>query len=139
MTKALSSGEVAQDVRAAMRAIGAEARAAARQFANAPAEVKTRALMAAARILREGAAEVLEANARDLAEARAKGGAAAFLDRLALDPARIEGIARGLEEVAALPDPVGRVLAAFGCPRTQGEVPEHIITKRFGTDFGSSL
>jgi glutamate-5-semialdehyde dehydrogenase len=116
MTKAITSGELAQDVRAAMRAIGAEARAAARVLANAPAEAKTRALLAAARILRERSGDVLAANARDLAEARAKGVAAAFLDRLSLDAARIEAIARGLEEVAALPDPVGRVLASFQRP-----------------------
>ena len=116
MTKAVTPGELAQDVRAAMRAIGAEARAAARVLANAPAEAKSRALVAAARFLRQRADELLAANARDLAEARAKGVAAAFLDRLSLDSARIEAIARGLEEVAALPDPVGRVLATFQRP-----------------------
>ena len=126
MTKAISSGEIAQDVRAAMRAIGAQARAAARQLANAPAETKTRALLAAAKILRARTAEVLDANARDLAEARAKGVADAFLDRLALDPARIEGIARGIEEVAALPDPVGRVLASF--QRPNGLTIERVAT-----------
>ncbi|HEY1942176.1 MAG TPA: glutamate-5-semialdehyde dehydrogenase [Roseiarcus sp.] len=126
MTKAITSGDIAQDVRAAMRTIGAEARAAARQLANAPAETKTRALIAAARALRERSAEVLDANARDLAEARARGVADAFLDRLALDPARIEAIARGIEEVAALPDPVGRVLATF--TRPNGLTIERVAT-----------
>ncbi len=129
MIKAFTPAEVAEDVRAAMRAIGADARAAAREVANAPAEAKTRALLAAARILRERSGEVLQANARDLDEARAKGGAAAFLDRLALDPGRIEGIARGLEEVAALPDPVGRVLAAF-------ERPNGLKIERVATPLG---
>ncbi len=82
------------DVRAAMREIGARARAAARIVANAPAEQKTRALTAAARILRERAPEILAANARDLNEARARGMAPAFLDRLTLSEARIEGIAQ---------------------------------------------
>src|SRR3984885_4745702 len=106
MTSLATLRSAEPDVRAAMRAIGAEARAAARILANAPAEVKTRALLAGARRLREGAAGILAANARDLAEARAKGLTAAFVDRLALDAKRIEAMARGVEAVAALPDPV---------------------------------
>jgi glutamate-5-semialdehyde dehydrogenase len=104
------------DIRAAMRALGAEARAAARALANAPAAQKTEALTAAARILRERAPEIRVANSRDLADGKAKGLTAAFLDRLALNEARIEAIARGVEAVAALPDPVGRVLATFTRP-----------------------
>jgi glutamate-5-semialdehyde dehydrogenase len=134
MTKTLISGEIAQDapaeaIRAAMRAIGAEARAAARTLANAPAEAKNEAILAAARILRERGTEILAANARDLAEARAKGLGAALLDRLALDPKRIEQMARGLEEVAALPDPVGRVLATF-------ERPNGLRIERVATPLG---
>jgi glutamate-5-semialdehyde dehydrogenase len=134
MTKAFNPGEIAQDasaqdVRAAMRAIGVEARAAAHALANAPAEAKTRAIIAAARILRERSGEILAANARDLAEARAKGLAPAFLDRLALDSPRIEQIARGLEDVAALPDPVGRVLASF-------ERPNGLKIERVATPLG---
>ena len=101
------------DIRAAMREIGARARVAARVVANAQPETKTRALVAAARDLRESSPEILAANARDLAEARTRGLAPAFLDRLALDERRIEAIARG---VAALPDPVGRILATFTRP-----------------------
>ena len=112
-----------------MRAIGAEARAAARTVANAPAEVKTRALLAGALRLREGAADILAANARDLAEARAKGLTAAFLDRLALDAKRIEAMARGVAEVAALPDPVGRILATF-------ERPNGLRIERVATPLG---
>jgi glutamate-5-semialdehyde dehydrogenase len=131
MTNTLSSGELAQDasaeeIRAAMRAIGAKARAAARTLANAPAEAKNEAIRAAARILRERGAEILAANARDLAEARAKRPGPALLDRLALDPKRIEHMARGLEEVAALPDPVGRVLATF--QRPNGLTIERVAT-----------
>jgi glutamate-5-semialdehyde dehydrogenase len=134
MAKVFNPGEIAQDaradeVRAKMRAIGAEARAAARALANAPAEAKARAIVAAARILRERVSEILAANARDLADARAKGLGPALLDRLALDPKRIEGIARGLEEVAALPDPVGRVLATF-------ERPNGLKIERVATPLG---
>jgi glutamate-5-semialdehyde dehydrogenase len=134
MAKVFNPGEIAQDapadeVRAAMRAIGAEARAAARALANAPAEAKAKAIVAAARILRERKSEILAANARDLAEARAKGLGPALLDRLALDPKRIEQIARGLEEVAALPDPVGRVLATF-------ERPNGLKIERVATPLG---
>jgi glutamate-5-semialdehyde dehydrogenase len=117
------------DIRAAMRAIGAEARGAARVVANAPAEAKTRALIAGARFLRERAAEILAANARDLGEARAKGLTAAFIDRLSLDPKRIEAMARGVEEVAALPDPVGRILATF-------ERPNGLRIERVATPLG---
>jgi glutamate-5-semialdehyde dehydrogenase len=134
MTKAFISGEIAQDaaaedVRAAMRAIGAEARAAARTLANASAEAKAQAILAAARALREREGEILAANARDLAEARAKRLGPALLDRLALDPKRVEAIARGLEEVAALPDPVGRVLATF-------ERPNGLKIERVATPLG---
>jgi glutamate-5-semialdehyde dehydrogenase len=114
------------DVRAAMREVGAKARAAAREIANAPAEKKNRALSAAARTLRERVGEILAANELDCAEARAKDLSAALIDRLTLDPARIEGIARGLEEVAALPDPVGRVLTTF--TRPNGLVIERVAT-----------
>ncbi len=112
----LESVAPAADLRAAMRALGAEARAAARALANAPAETKNRALTAAAEALRAHVGEILAANARDLEAARAKGLAGSFIDRLTLDPNRIEAMARGLEEVAALPDPVGRVLATFTRP-----------------------
>jgi glutamate-5-semialdehyde dehydrogenase len=104
------------DVRAAMREIGKRARAAAREIAVVSDERKTRALRAGARFVRERTPNILAANLCDLADARAKGLASAFLDRLTLDPARIEAIARGVEEVAALPDPVGRVLATFARP-----------------------
>ncbi len=116
MSAAVQIREPETDVRAAMRAIGAEARAAARALANASGEQKNHALAAAARALRERSAEILVANALDLADAGAKGLSPAFLDRLALDPTRIEAIAKGVEDVARLPDPVGRVLATFVRP-----------------------
>ena len=114
------------DIRAAMREVGAKARAAAREIANAPAERKNRALLAAARVLRERADHILAANELDCADARAKDLGPALVDRLTLDPARIEAMARGVEEVAALPDPVGRVLATF--TRPNGLVIERVAT-----------
>src|SRR5271170_4486830 len=116
MSVAVQIKEREADVRAAMRDIGRRARAAARELANAPAEKKNRALHAAARLVRERAAGILAANGLDLAAARAKELSPALTDRLALDPGRIEAIAHGLEEVAALPDPVGRTLATFARP-----------------------
>src|SRR5580698_6045474 len=129
MEPAISLVEPGTDVRAAMRAIGAKAREAARVLANAPAQAKTSALIAAAGALRRSGAEILAANARDLAAAKAKGVAPAFLDRLLLDDARIEAMAKGLEEVAALPDPVGRVLAHF-------ERPNGLVIERVATPLG---
>ena len=126
MSVAVQIKEPETDVRAAMREIGRRARAAARELANAPAEQKNRALHAAARLLRERSAAILSANALDLAAARAKDVSPAMIDRLALDPGRIEAIARGLEEVAALPDPVGRVLASF--TRPNGLVIDRVAT-----------
>jgi glutamate-5-semialdehyde dehydrogenase len=117
------------DIRAVMREIGANARAAARELANAPAEKKNRALFAAARIVRERASEILAANAVDCADAQAKNLSAASIDRLTLNPARIEAMALGLEEVAALPDPVGRVLATF-------TRPNGLLIQRVATPLG---
>src|SRR5271170_5187240 len=126
MSVAVQIKEPEADVRAAMRELGLKARAAARELANAPAETKNRTLHAAARLLRERTAEILAANALDLVAARTKPLSPALIDRLALDPVRIEAIARGLEAVADLPDPVGRVLATF--TRPNGLVIERVAT-----------
>ena len=114
------------DIRAAMREIGAKARVAARVVANAPAEKKNHALLAGARILRERVGEILAANELDCEDARAKDLSAALIDRLTLNSTRIEAIALGLEEVAALPDPVGRVLATY--TRPNGLIIERVST-----------
>jgi glutamate-5-semialdehyde dehydrogenase len=114
------------EVRAAMREIGAKARVAAREVANAPAEKKNRALLAGARILRERVGEILAANELDCEDARAKDLSAALIDRLTLNSTRIEAMALGLEEVAALPDPVGRVLATY--TRPNGLIIERVST-----------
>jgi len=95
---------------------GAVARAALPVLAAATREQKDGALRAAAAAIRKRAAEVLAANDHDLAAARETGLSAALLDRLALNPQRLEGIAQGLEQVAALPDPVGAVMAEWTRP-----------------------
>jgi glutamate-5-semialdehyde dehydrogenase len=96
------------DLAGAMAEIGRRAREAAAALALASADAKIAALTAAARAVRSRANRILDANARDLAEADAL--SPALRDRLALDPKRLEAVARGLEEIATLPDPVGRVL-----------------------------
>ena len=113
MQKATSSD---QSIGALMRDIGIAARDASRKLALAPRETKDRALLKAAAVFRRDAKHILAENAKDLAEARAAGRAESLVDRLVLTEARIEGIARGLEEVAALADPVGSVLAEWTRP-----------------------
>jgi glutamate-5-semialdehyde dehydrogenase len=97
-----------------MRDLGAQARAASAVLAAASSEAKNAALHAAAVALRRRASEILAANAQDLAEARDL--TPAMLDRLALKPAGVEAMARGLEEIAALPDPIGRIQAHWTRP-----------------------
>jgi glutamate-5-semialdehyde dehydrogenase len=99
-----------------MRAMGAQARQAARALADAKAEARSAALTIAAREIRANTAALLEANERDIADAGASALTAAFLDRLTLDPRRIEAVAKGLEDIAALPDPIGSVLARWTRP-----------------------
>ena len=104
--------------------LGARARAALPALARAGREAKDAALAAAAGTLREGERRLLDANAEDVAAARADGKAASFLDRLTLTPERIEAMAAGLEAIAALPDPVGRVLD--GTTRPNGLAIERV-------------
>jgi glutamate-5-semialdehyde dehydrogenase len=104
------------DIPAVMTRLGREARAAARELARATPEQKNRALHAAAAAIRGRAAEILAANARDMESARARNLSGALLDRLLLDDKRVEAMARGIEEVAALADPVGTVLAEWTRP-----------------------
>jgi glutamate-5-semialdehyde dehydrogenase len=97
------------DVRAYMRELGRTARAAARVLARAGTEVKNRALAAMATEIRARAGELIEANRADVEQAAKDGLDAAFIDRLALTPDTIEQMAASLEQVAALPDPVGTI------------------------------
>jgi len=97
------------DVRSYMRDLGRAARSAARVVARADSDLKNRALRDMARELRARSAELLEANRADVAEASRSGRDGAFVDRLTLSPKSVEQMAQGLEEVAALGDPVGQI------------------------------
>jgi glutamate-5-semialdehyde dehydrogenase len=108
--------ETLENVAEAMRAMGAQAREAARALAVASAGAKDDALTAAARELRARTAGILEANRLDLEAAAEANRPAAFVDRLMLDAKRVDAMAKGLEEIAALPDPVGGVLAHWTRP-----------------------
>jgi glutamate-5-semialdehyde dehydrogenase len=105
-----------QDLAAEMRRLAEEAKSAARALNHAPTRQKDEALRAAADAIRRREKEILAANAEDLEAARRAGQNAAYVDRLALDPKRLEGIARSLLEVAALPDPVGEVTTSWRRP-----------------------
>jgi glutamate-5-semialdehyde dehydrogenase len=106
----------AQDLASLMQGLGRGAVAAAETLALAGTATKNRALAAAAGALRARGTELLAANARDMDAARAKGLSGAMLDRLALDANRIEAMARGVEEIAALADPVGTSIAQWTRP-----------------------
>ena len=92
-----------------MAELGARAKAAAAELRLAPAVTKTAALNAMAAEIRIAASDIQAANLKDMAAAKKKGLTDAMLDRLALNPDRIEGIAKGLEDIAALPEPVGQI------------------------------
>ncbi len=96
--------------------MGRLAREAARELALASTARKNAALEAMAARLEARAEAVLEANRNDVEAARAKGRDEAFIDRLMLNPARVAAMARGLREIAALPDPVGQVIASWTRP-----------------------
>lgn len=103
-------------VRELMQQLGLAARAASPVLAAASRDQKDRALRAAASALRRETSKILAANALDMRNAEERDLSAAMLDRLRLDPARIEAMARGLDDIAALPDPVGRTLAEWARP-----------------------
>ncbi len=96
--------------------MGQRARAAARQLSPSSDRERNLALNSAAEATRERSSTILNANQRDLDAARERGLSGALLDRLALNPARLEAIATGLESIATLPDPIDRQLAAWTRP-----------------------
>ena len=96
--------------------MGRLAREAARELALASTEAKNRALEAMAQRLEARGQAILEANRHDIEAAQGKGRDAAFIDRLRLDEGRAGAMARGLREIAALPDPVGQVMASWTRP-----------------------
>ncbi|MEQ9448828.1 MAG: glutamate-5-semialdehyde dehydrogenase [Rhodospirillaceae bacterium] len=104
------------DIAEQMAGLGRKARAAARALSAATAEQKNRALTEAAAAIRSTANELKTANAKDMKVAAEKKLSGAMLDRLELNDKRIEAMANGLEEIAALNDPVGEIIAAWSRP-----------------------
>ncbi len=104
------------DVKSIMAAIGQRARQAARVLAYATTDAKNLALTAAADAIITESPALLAANAEDIVAAKERGISSAFLDRLTLTDKRIEAIAQGLRDIAALPDPVGTVMANWQRP-----------------------
>jgi len=117
------------DLDTLMRDIGRRARKAARAMALASAETKDTALRAVAERIRASAAAILRENARDVSAAKAAGQTSALIDRLTLDEARLSGIADAVEKIGALPDPVGRQIAAF-------ERPNGLLIERVAVPLG---
>ena len=113
MTKTAPPPVDAADLEQDMLAMGRRARAAARQLALASPEARTKAISGMAKALRARAADVLKANAADQDAAREKGMDPAMLDRLGLDADRLEGVAKALDSIAAIPDPVGAETARW--------------------------
>ena len=101
---------------ATMQQLGRDAVAAQRVLSVASGEQRNRALQAMAAALRARQPEILAANQRDMSAAAAAGLGRAGLDRLQLDAVRIEAMARGVEEIAALADPIGTVIAEWTRP-----------------------
>ena len=118
-----------EEVAATMADMGRHARAAARRLGLATAAEKDAALKAMAASIRGSAEAILAANADDVAEAKSNSQTAAFIDRLTLDEGRVEAIAAAVDSIAALTDPVGRVLATF-------ERPNGLIIERVATPLG---
>jgi len=117
-------------VREQMLEIGHRARVAARKIAMASPADKSEALKAIAANIRSNARNILDANMVDVVAAQAKGTLnAAFIDRLTLDGGRLEAIARAVEDIAAFPDPVGKVIASF-------ERPNGLVIERISTPLG---
>ncbi len=104
------------DLDVTMREIGRDARRAARSLALASTSQKNKALAGMAKAIRSSKAAILKANAEDIAEAKTRDATPAFLDRLTLDAARVEAIAKGLEVIRKLKDPVGTVMASWRRP-----------------------
>jgi glutamate-5-semialdehyde dehydrogenase len=106
----------APDLRQQVHQAARRARVAARVLASLPTVAKEQALLVAAKAIVANTDQILAANAEDLNAARAAQTPTAMIDRLALDPKRVDGIAAGLRQVAGLPDPVGEVLRGYTLP-----------------------
>ena len=116
MSAPLKTIEGSGDIAAVMREIGQRAKAAARVLAVASTEQKNRALAGMASAIRASKADILAANAEDLADGKTAGLTGAALDRLELSDKRIEAMAEGLDVVRLLADPVGKVIESWTRP-----------------------
>ncbi len=120
-----------KDIHEDMARLGRAARMAAKVLAKATTETKNAALMASAAAIRQDSDLILAANARDMEAARKGGITGAFLDRLLLDPERLEAMAKGLEDIAGLADPVGAIIGDWTRPNglriTRVRVPLGVI------------
>jgi glutamate-5-semialdehyde dehydrogenase len=103
-------------LRTEMLAIGKGARVAAHALRESSGEVRDRALAAAASSIRTHTDDILAANGHDVARAKRAGDTPTFIDRLALDPARVESMAKAIDDVSRMPDPVGRELSRWSRP-----------------------
>src|ERR1700753_2564156 len=106
----------APDLRQQVHQAARRARVAARVLASLPTVAKEQARVVSAKAIVANTDQILAANAEDLNAARAAQTPTAMIDRLALDPKRVDGIAAGLRQVAGLPDPVGEVLRGYTLP-----------------------
>jgi glutamate-5-semialdehyde dehydrogenase len=116
MTAPLKAIDGNADLTELMNAVATQARAAARMLSLAPAEQKNRALDAIERAIRSNSADILAANAEDVAEVRANGATSAFIDRLTLTQGRIDAMADGVANVRAIADPIGTVTERWQRP-----------------------
>jgi glutamate-5-semialdehyde dehydrogenase len=114
-----------------MQDIGRRARQASRAIARASSEQKNQALLHIAKLVRERSEEIVQVNALDVARAKTKGQDAAFIDRLTMTPKTIESMALGLEQIASLEDPIGKITPlqkqASGIELGQMRVPLGVI------------
>ena len=110
--------------------MGRLAREAAPELALASTEQKNAALEAMAARIEARVLAILEANRHDIEAAQGNGGDAAFIDRLMLDQERVAAMARGLREIAALPDPVGQVTASWTRPNGTQHLPHARAARR---------
>lgn len=110
------TAQAAQDIKAIMQDLGTQAKAASLVLSIAPTEQKNNALLKAADLLRKNAPSIKDANAKDMAAGEQKGLSGSMLDRLMLDDARIEAMAKGLEDIAKLDDPVGDIMSEWDRP-----------------------
>src|SRR5690349_6277332 len=116
MTAPLKALDGTTDLNALMMELAAGACRAARVLAIAPTEQKNAALAAMADAIRANATTILAANAEDVEEAKAAGSSTAFVDRLALNDARIKAMADGIDVVRDIADPVGKVTESWTRP-----------------------